>query len=426
MKRLLLYIMVLTAAALFISCTAPKNSNPVNPTGTPGENAGNNGGNNEAPSESEIILKSLTPEEKIGQLIIAGFPKDTSDDVIADYIDRYRIGGFIFFKDNFTDFESLYNLSSKLKSMNSAKSKLPLFISVDEEGGTVSRIPAGGTKFPDAQLVGKADNTSLTMKSGEVIGEELKAAGINLDFAPVLDIVTSSKNKLLLRRSYGSNPDIVSRHGIAFIKGIRSKDVIAVGKHFPGHGSTTTDSHSSLPVINIGKDTLFSRELVPFKRSISEGLDAIMVGHLSFPELEPSGAPATMSSYFLRDLLRNELGFQGLAISDDLEMGGYLNAEGSFEEHVVTSFNAGMDIFVVGHTKEIQDRVLKALTDAYNEGKITEERLNESVLRIIDTKLKYKLSDSMTYSFEEARNHFGTKEHKAVLDEINKAIKAKI
>jgi beta-N-acetylhexosaminidase len=272
--------------------------------------------------------------------------------------------------------------------------------------------------------VGKAGDPKLTYKTGETIGRELSASGINLNFAPVLDIVSSSENKLLIKRSYGGTTEAVSVHGTAFINGLQSSGVIASPKHFPGHGSTTVDSHDKLPIINIDSETLHGRELVPFKAAIDGGLDAIMVGHLAYPELDSSGLPATMSSYFLTDILRKELSFKGISISDEIEMYGYLSGETALEEGVVNSFNAGLDVFVIGHTKAIQDRVLEGLKDSYNEGRISEQRLNEAVLRIIKVKLKHKLSDTMEYSLEEARNNFSSKEHKAVLSDLNSKIKA--
>lgn len=371
-----------------------------------------------------MLLEKMTLEEKVGQLLIVGFQEDISAESLQDYIDKYKVSGFILFNRNYKDFDSLYTLVQGLKEKNSLSNSIPLFISVDEEGGTVSRLPKGGTHFPDAIQVGRTGDPSLTYRAGEVIGQELRASGINLNFAPVLDIVSSIENKLLVKRSYGSSEDVVTIHGTSFINGLQSAGVIAAPKHFPGHGNTIVDSHSKLPVINIDRTDLDSRELMPFKAAIDADLDAVMVGHIAFPKLDPSGLPATMSGYFLTDILRKELGFKGIAISDDIEMTGYTSAKATLEESVVTSFNAGLDVFVIGHTKEMQIRVFEALREASVEGSISQERLNESVLRIIKVKLKHKLSDTMDYNPEEAAGLFGSKEHKAVLEELNSKIKA--
>jgi len=422
----------MAVSILVMGCTIQQQDNNGEPESPPAESPTEESKSvpednykDELQIKAEEILNSMTLEEKAGQLIIVGFPQGTEDGVIKDYIDRYRVGGFILFKRNYTDFKSLYNLSSKLKEWNRSKNPLPLFIAADEEGGTVSRLPKGGTRFPDAQVLGKINDIGLTEKTGEVIGEEFKAAGLNLDFAPVLDIVNSPDNKLLIKRSYGSTPEVVSSHGTAFINGLQSRGVIAAPKHFPGHGATNVDSHGKLPVISIDRDTLYSRELVPFINAISGNLDALMVGHLSFPKIDASGLPATMSGFFLTDLLRKELGFQGVAISDEIEMYGYLAGKPSLEECVMASFNSGLDIFVIGHTKDIQDRVLNTLLTGIKNGEISEERLNESVLRIIKLKLKYNLEDRMPYDFEEAQNYFGSNEHKEVLNTINERIKGR-
>ena len=374
-------------------------------------------------AEAASILEKMTLEEKVGQLLVVGFQEDIPEEDLQEYFDKYKVSGFILFSRNYKDFDSLYTLVSGLKEKNSIANAIPLFISIDEEGGTVSRLPKGGTHFPEAKLIGAADKPDLTYSSGKVIGRELRAAGINLDFAPVLDIVSNNGNKLLIKRSYGNNADIVTKHGLAFIDGLKSTGVIATPKHFPGHGNTTVDSHSDLPVIDIDKELLGSRELVPFKATIAAGTDMIMVGHIAFPKLDPSGLPATMSDYFLTGILREELGFEGIAISDDIEMSGYMNAKANLQEGIVTSFNAGLDVFLIGHTKETEVQIFEALKQAVLDGRISEERLNESVLRILRVKLKHKLTDTMDYTLEEASGIYGSEEHKAVLEEVNKAIK---
>jgi beta-N-acetylhexosaminidase len=417
LKKLFLIIIAILILSLTSNCTVPDVPEEEAPPVPPAQK-------DPLEERAEQILSKMTPEEKIGQLLIVGFPEDTSKEALQDYIDKFKVCGFILFKRNYTDFDSQYSLVKSLKEMNSLKNPLPLFISIDEEGGTVSRLPKGGTHFPDAQQVGKTGDPDLTYREGEVIAEELKASGINLNFAPDLDIVESKENKLLIKRSYGSTPEIVSLHGTSFINGLQSKGVIAVPKHFPGHGGTDVDSHGKLPVIEIDKTTMQSRELVPFKAAVDAGLDAIMAGHIAFPKIDPSGLPATMSGYFLTDVLRKEMGFNGISISDDIEMQGYMSGKETLEECVITSFNAGLDVFVIGHTREIQDNVLNSLQDACSDGRISEERLNESVLRIIKVKLKRELSDTMKYEIEEAREIFGSNGHKAVLEELNSKIRS--
>ncbi|HQI17605.1 MAG TPA: glycoside hydrolase family 3 N-terminal domain-containing protein, partial [Bacillota bacterium] len=228
MKKLFCIVIVVIILSIAAGCTAPDVSEGNTPPVPPAQE-GHDLEDAKDPLEekAEALLGKMTLDEKVGQLLIVGFPEDTKKEALQDYIDRLKVSGFILFSRNYTDFDSLYALVRSLKEMNSLKNPLPLFISIDEEGGTVSRLPKGGTHFPDARQVGKAGEPGLTYKAGQTIAQELKAAGINLNFAPVLDIVESSENKLLIRRSYGSTPEVVSLHGTSFINGLQSKGVIA-------------------------------------------------------------------------------------------------------------------------------------------------------------------------------------------------------
>lgn len=414
MKKLLPIMLFFIILMLITSCQKPNESQPKDqveeqvspPRGAPIE-----------PSYEDKVISAMNLDEKIGQLVIIGFPEGTQDEVLVKIIKENRVGGFILFRRNYKNFRELYDLNFKLKNWNK-ENPLPLFISVDEEGGTVSRIPKDGVTIPDAKVFGDINDTALTERSGIVVGKQLQACGINLNFAPVLDILSINNNALLKVRAYGKDADRASSHGISFIKGLESEGIIAAPKHFPGHGNTTVDSHGKLPVINIDSSLLETRELIPFKNAIKEGIDAIMVGHLAFPKIDESGKPATKSKIFLSDILRNELGFQGLAITDEIEMYGFMEGDQSIEESVIESFNAGIDIFVIGHTREIQDKVLKALKEGAANGLISEERLNESLKRIIMVKKKYNISDKMDLNFEDAYKLFADEENRQFLKEV--------
>lgn len=374
-------------------------------------------------SKAAAMLQSLTTDEKIGQLLVVGFPAGTESGTVQSYLTHYKVSGFILFKRNYPDFDALYRLNSQLMAWN-AGNPLPLFLSVDEEGGTVSRLPQGGTKFPSARLIGNTGDHELTALSGRTIGKELKAGGVNMNFAPVLDVVAESKS-FLYSRSYGSKPEVAAKHGGAFIEALQTEGVIAVPKHFPGHGGTATDSHGKLPVIHLDGKTFETRELAAFKAAGVSKMDAVMVGHLSFPDIDPSKLPASMSEYFLTEVLRNKLGFKGIAISDEIEMYGFTNGQKKLEENVITAFNAGLDVFVIGHTLKMQDRIFEALKKGVSEGRISEERLDEAVLRIIRVKLKYELSNEMPYPLEQAKLIFGSPENKKALELVKEAIRKK-
>lgn len=419
MKKALLVFLLIVVGLFLISCS--KKTEPIeysNKNLSSNEPKEYEGNNSVEKSHEDTLIEDMKLNEKIGQLLIVGFPQGTPEKDIMDYIAIDKVGGFILFKRNYGNFKELYGLNSKLKDWNK-NNPLPLFISIDEEGGTVSRLPKEGTKIPDAAVFGKINDDKLTEKSGVIVGKQLYAAGINLNFAPVLDILSLKDNTLLKLRAYGKDGNLVSKHGIAFINGLKSQGIISVPKHFPGHGDTDKDSHVTLPVINIDEITLKNRELIPFKDAINAGIDAIMVGHLAFPKIDESVKPATKSKIFLTDILRNELNFQGIALTDEIEMYGFMDNEQSLEESVIEAFNSGIDVFVIGHTKEIQKKVLKALMEGVSEGLITEERLNESLRRIIKVKNKYKLSNTMNMDFEEAYNLFTEEENRQFSEEVN-------
>jgi beta-N-acetylhexosaminidase len=383
---------------------------PANTT-SPAENMGPSG--KPEPTEDpdkkfKEVLRSMTLDEKLGQLLVVGYP---SNEHAQKAIREYKVGGIVLFSRNFETFDQLYQITSQLKEY-SRESKLPLWIALDEEGGTVSRLPAGKTPVPGARTVGSLQDLELTKSTGRVIGEEMAAAGANLDFAPVVDVVDNPENTFMLKRSYGNTPDMVSSHGKAFLAGLREAGILGCAKHYPGHGGTVVDSHKGMPVIPASLEEWRQKDAIPFQAMSDAGVDMIMVGHLSYPNIDPSGLPASMSKVFIQEQLRDRMGYKGLIITDDVEMQGYPQGEDR-REAIITSFLAGVDLFAIGHTPEIQLDVLEALKDGINSGRITQERIDASVLRII--KAKSGLKNTQQYSLEEAKRIFGSKEHQAAI-----------
>lgn len=365
---------------------------------------------------STYILNSLTLDEKLGQLIIAGLP-DNNQNTIDYLITNKKVGGIIIFNRNVTDFESLYKLNNNIKKTNT-KNPLPIFISVDEEGGLVSRLPSGSTNFPSTRLIGDNLDSDSIEKNGWIIGRELLSLGFNTNMAPVLDIVDDKGYKLLFNRTYSGNPDIVAQYSSSFIKGIEKSNIIPVAKHFPGHGSASGDSHKLTPVSNISESELYNKELLPYKYNISKGLDVIMVAHVSYPNIDKTNAPASMSSIIIDNILRNNMNYDGLVVTDDLDMSGYNYDNLSLEDCVIKSFNAGVDIFLVCHKNFTLETVFNALKNGLSDGRISKKRLNQSVLRVINAKQKYKLRDNMEYSFSKAKAIYGSNAHDNIRDKI--------
>lgn len=349
------------------------------------------------PDPIEEQISKMTLEEKIGQMVIVGLDGYEMDENARSMINDYHVGGFILFGSNVKSSDQLLALINSLKKENTG-SKVPLFISVDEEGGRINRMPGNIKNLPSNQKIGRINNGDFSYKIGGILAEEVKAFGFNMDFAPVLDIFSNPKNTVIGDRAFGSDADIVSKLGIQTMRGIRAGGVIPVVKHFPGHGDTIIDSHVGLPSVDYDMDRLNSFELVPFKAAIDDQADVVMVAHILLTKMDPE-YPATLSKSVISGVLRNQLGFNGVVITDDMTMGAIVENY-DIGEAAVKSVNAGSDIVLVCHEQGKRLEVVNALLKAAKEGTISELRLNESLYRILKLKGKYRLKDSIVDSVD--------------------------
>ncbi|WP_158233854.1 beta-N-acetylhexosaminidase [Sporosarcina sp. P3] len=340
--------------------------------------------------EVQAVLQEMQLDEKLGQLIMMGVQGPQLDSAAKTFIQERHVGGIILFNRNFVSVSQSLNLINELKQAN-ANAKTPLFISVDEEGGRVTRLPKELVKTPSNRKVGNAANGKYAYDIGELIGRKMSALGLNMDFAPVLDVDSNPKNPVIGDRSYSADAQLVSKAGIQQANGMASQHVIPVVKHFPGHGDTSVDSHIDLPVITHNKERLKNVELLPFKQAIEGGVHAVMVGHLLVEAYDPK-TPASFSKIIIQDLLRDELQFDGVVITDDLVMGA-IEKNYSIGEAAIQSIVASGDILLVGHKYTPVDEILTALQKAVNEGVITEQRINQSVERILLLKQQYEVED---------------------------------
>ncbi|MBS6042611.1 MAG: beta-N-acetylhexosaminidase [Clostridium baratii] len=343
------------------------------------------------PPKDEILetISNMSLDEKIGQLVVSGFYGTTLDENILKLIKEDKISGVILFNRNVKDSNTLLSLNNSLKESNK-NNQLPLFISVDEEGGLVTRMPKDIKRLPTNKYIGSLNNKDLSYKVGEILGEQLSYFGFNMNFAPVLDINSNPNNPVIGDRSFGNNKDTVAILGTSTMKGIQSKNIISVVKHFPGHGDTSVDSHVNLPVVNYDINRLKSFEFVPFKTAIQNGADAIMVGHILLPKID-SKCPSSMSYEIVTNILRKDLGFNGLVVSDDMTMGA-ITKNYSIEEASIKAINAGVDLLLVCQKYENTENVLKALKEAVLNGTISKERLDNALYNIISIKKKYLLN----------------------------------
>ncbi len=333
------------------------------------------------------ILDGMTLEEKIGQMFIVGFDGYESNEDIKVLIEDKKVGGIILFSKNINTVAQTQELIKSLNDINS-KNKLKLFVSLDEEGGVVSRIPSEMGSFESAWQVGAMGDVDYAYEHGRAIGKAVKSLGFNLDFAPVLDVNSNPNNPVIGTRAFSDNPEVVKTMGVAVFKGLKDSGVISVGKHFPGHGDTDVDSHYDVPIINKSIEELESSELIPFKYAIDEGIDMIMVGHLYLPNLDKEYI-GTLSNKIVTGLLKNKLGFDGVVITDDMNMEG-VKGNYTTRESAVKAIEAGNDIVLVSTGFQEQKSGIDGVLQAVKDGKITEKRIDESVYRIIKLKQSIK------------------------------------
>lgn len=450
-RRWVYYILILLAVVLLTSCNAADSGTSL--PELPGSNRGpdKEGANSgsDAPSDSDAgsesesdaeegqtsippkhddldllpeqkaamkQLANLSIEDKIGQMIISGFPGTELDTETEDLIRKGQLGGVILFGPNIHDQKQLQTLINEVKESN-GEGQLPLFISVDEEGGRVSRLPEGKTEFPSNQQIGKYNNADLSAQIGSVIGTELGAFGFNLNFAPVLDIFSNPENTVIGNRSFGDSAETVSELGIATMKGMQETGVIAAVKHFPGHGDTKVDSHIGLPVVQKTKEELAELELVPFQAAIEDGADMMMAAHIQYPKIDASLRPASLSEIMLSTLLREEMGYDGVVITDDLEMGAIQQNYGSGEAALM-AIQAGADVVLFGHTPAKAEKAYNTLLQAVRKGELSAADIDRKVLRILTLKYKYELTNEPVE--ESALQVVGSSEHQQIADQVKK------
>ena len=374
------------------------------------------GGGREA--RIEQLLSGMSIEQKIGQLFVAvGYgatadaphPSNTSTtgvDTIAQIVRTHHVGGLIYFvwSDNLQDVEQVATLSNDVQAAALDSSGIPLMISTDEERGVVTRLPDPATALPGAMALGATGARAHARRAGEIVGAELRASGLAQAFAPVADVNIEARNPVIGVRSLGADPDAIARLVVAQVKGLQGADCSAAAKHFPGHGDTATDSHVGLPVIDHTRAELDEIDLPPFRAAIEEGIDAIMTGHIVVPALDDSGRPATLSQPILTGLLREELGFDGVVVTDSLAMEGVRTMFGD-DRVPVEAILAGADQMLMPPDLTV---AIGGVRDAVADGEITEDRLDRSVRRILAQKLRRGLFEDAQVDVAAAPGAIGT------------------
>lgn len=323
-------------------------------------------------------LKNMPLKDKIGQMIIIDYRNITAMTIeLEKLLTTYNPGGFILFKSNIATFNQTKKFLDDIKNASNIKT----IISVDQEGGNVQRLDerVGFRKYPPMSEIGKTMDTRIAFELGAKMGAELKTLGIDMDMAPVLDIFSNPNNKVIADRAFGTNGEIVKKMALAYAAGLKSENIIAVGKHFPGHGDTITDSHIDLPVIEKDLESLKQLELIPFIEAVNQKVPGLMVAHIAVPKITRDNIPASLSKNMINDLLRNDIGYNGLIMPDSLKMKALTN-HFTTEDIYLRCINAGNDFLLMPQDiKEAFETIYRKV----NEGIITEARLDESVYRIL-------------------------------------------
>jgi beta-N-acetylhexosaminidase len=392
------------------------------------------GHSDDAPLRGKIIslIQHMTLEEKVGQLfVVEVYGQDATTvtataaannqrlygvDTPAQVIDKYKPGGIIYYTaargpDNLRNPQQIATLSNGLQAAATGQRQpIPLLISTDQEGGAlVARLTEPATQMPGNMPLGAGRSAVDAHRSAEVIGTELAAVGINQDYAPVSDVNVNPANPVIGIRSIGEDPALVSELVAAQVDGYHDGGVAAVAKHFPGHGDTAVDSHFGLPEVTHSRERLESTDLPPFRAAIAHGVDTIMTAHVVLRSIDPTGAPATMSRPILTGLLREELGYDGLIVTDALDMGG---ATSTYPPNVapVEAFKAGADQLVLAPQMDV---AYNAVLTAIRSGEISTRQLDESVYRILRLKMKRGLFDNPYVDVEQANKIVGAPDHLA-------------
>jgi len=329
-------------------------------------------------------------KKEIGQLFAVGFPGKEITPELKRLIHEYHISSVILFAHNIgTPKEVLHLTQSLQKEAKAAGYKYPLLIAVDEENGTVKRLGEGAGEYPGAMALSATQDANVAYQIAEATADDLIQLGINWNYAPVLDVNNNPENPVIGVRSFGEMPAVVSEFGIAFMKGLQAGGVATAVKHFPGHGDTHVDSHLSLPVIEHDIDRLREIELAPFKAAIARGADSVMTAHIVFPALEPeAGRPATLSKNILNGLLREELEFDGVVVTDALEMDAIAETIG-IPNGALEAFKAGADQLLIAHYPKEQLAAINKVIEAVENKEISKERVQASLKRIESLKEKY-------------------------------------
>lgn len=353
-------------------------------------------------------------KNSLGQLIITGIQGTSLRSDEKKFIEEEEIGGAILFSQNY---ESPAQLAELVNSIQTLKKEHPIFIAVDHEGGRIQRFKDPFSHFPPMLEIAKLNSPKLFFEIHQIMAKELRACGININLAPCSDILTNINNKVIGDRSFGEDPENCSKFVTAAVRGLQTQNVIACAKHFPGHGSTTKDSHFDLPIVKTKKEDLLRNEFLPFSRAIKAKVELIMMGHLVVDAFD-SDLPSSLSS-ITHNYLRNELRYKNLIISDDMQMGAITKHFG-LKEAALMAINAGSDI-IEYRDFEFAREALEGLKEGREKKKVNDDNIKSKLSRINLCKLKY-LKDYNPIYLPSVVDAFRRPSTQKLIDQINQRL----
>lgn len=361
----------------------------------------------------------MTLREKLGQLFFIGVSGKTLTSEESQFIVQSNIGGVILFGRNYESPKQVHALCQQIQALSSQQaSKVPLFIGVDQEGGRVARFRAPMTVWPPVRRLGEKNDLTLTFEFAKAMGSELFHLGVNLNFAPCVDIFSNPLNTVIGDRSLGSDVEIVENHGSALVRGYIKSQILSCAKHFPGHGHTLLDSHFDLPVAEQTLSDLENFELKPFKKAMKAKVEMMMMAHILFKNIDPDW-PATLSRKFVNDILKKELRFRGLVLTDDLGMKA-LSRFGDTGQIAVRALHVGIDMLLYCNEPEAPGIALQALEKAISNGQLDEGMIDLTLKKVLDFKQEQK-DRLIQPPWSEAEKVIACEAHKLLAQKIAEA-----
>lgn len=385
MKKRIRFLSVLLGATLALSCIGCGTTHNTDST------------SQNIPDKTDKvqqIVDSMSLEEKVAQLFLVQ-PEAIVDigtataagDATKQAINKTPVGGFVYFSDNLQSEQQVQDMLRNVQKYSEDRIGLPAFLSVDEEGGTVARVASTGrfdvTDVGDMAKIGASGDVQQARQAGETIGSYLSELGFNLDFAPDADVLTNPDNTVVKKRSFGSDPRVVSDMSLAVAQGLAQHQVYSVYKHFPGHGATVGDTHQGYAYTDKTLDELKQGELIPFENAIQNNAAFIMAAHISAPRVTGDDTPASLSKTMITDILRGQMGYDGIVVTDAMNMGA-VTEQYTSAQAAVKALQAGADLVLM---PENFQEAYQGVLDAVKDGTLTEQRINESVTRIVKVKV---------------------------------------